>query len=148
MMLPLPWACMARTSCFMLRTTPRIVVANSAAKHSIGGGVVHGDIETPKPRDGLVDHIADVTLLANVGVDELGFRAESAQLLNERLAGRITPTGNDHLRALLGEGNGSGAPDAGQSTGDQNDLSAHGSSPSRYGLRARKIWPPREVRQE
>jgi hypothetical protein len=24
--------------------------------------------------------------------------------LNERLAGLITPTGNDHLRALLGEG--------------------------------------------
>src|SRR5437588_2419891 len=32
MMLPLPWACMARTSCFMLRTTPRTLVSNVAAK--------------------------------------------------------------------------------------------------------------------
>src|SRR6202050_3365565 len=95
------------------------------ADRTFGGGVVHGDIETPKPRDGLVDHTADVVLVAYVGVDELGFRAESAQLLNERLAGLITPTGNDYLRALLGEGDGSGAPDAGQSTGDQNNLRAH-----------------------
>src|SRR3984893_13454368 len=34
MMLPLPWACMARTSCFMLRTTPRALVSNVAAKLS------------------------------------------------------------------------------------------------------------------
>src|SRR5712691_9722977 len=34
MMLPLPWACMARTSCFMLRTTPRTLVSNVAAKLS------------------------------------------------------------------------------------------------------------------
>src|SRR6266849_7667337 len=32
MMLPLPWACMARTSCFMIRTTPRTLVSNVAAK--------------------------------------------------------------------------------------------------------------------
>ena len=33
-MLPLPWACMARTSCFMLRTTPSTLVSNVAAKLS------------------------------------------------------------------------------------------------------------------
>jgi hypothetical protein len=32
---------------------------------------------------------------------------------------------NDHLRSLLGEGDGGGAPDAGESTGDQDNLSAH-----------------------
>jgi hypothetical protein len=57
------------------------------ADRTFGSGVVDGDIETPKPRDGLVDHIADVILLSNVRVDELGIRAESAQLLNERLDG-------------------------------------------------------------
>src|SRR5882724_8999264 len=132
MMLPLPWACMARTSCFMLRTTPRTLVSNVAAKLSavwsvIGptapsvGGIVHRDIETAKPRDGLVDHRADVILLADVGVDELGLGTERAQLLDERLAGLITPAGNDHLRALLGEGDGSGATNAGQGTRDQYD---------------------------
>src|SRR2546430_11679769 len=39
---------------------------------------------------------SDVTLLADVGVDEFGLRTERAQLLNERLAGLITPTGDDH----------------------------------------------------
>ncbi len=88
---------------------------------AFGGGVVHRDIETAKPCDGLVDQGADVILLADVGVDELGLRAERAQLLDERLAGLITPTGDDDLRALLGEGGGGGAPDAGQSTSDQHD---------------------------
>jgi hypothetical protein len=58
-------------------------------------------------------------------VDELGLRTERAQLLNERLAGLITPTGNDHLRALLGEGDGSGATDAGQGASDQDYWVAH-----------------------
>jgi hypothetical protein len=49
------------------------------------------DIETAKPRDLLVDQGADVIVLADVGVDELGFRTERAQFFNERLAGLITP---------------------------------------------------------
>ena len=132
MMLPLPWACMARTSCFMLRTTPRTLVSNVAAKLSavwsdlaFGGGIVHRDIETAKPRDGLVDHSADVIVLADVGVDELGLRTEGAQFFNERLAGLITPAGNDHLRALPGEGDGGGATDAGQGSRDQYDWVTH-----------------------
>ena len=39
-------------------------------------GVVHRDIETAKPCDGLVDQGADVILLADVGVDELGLGTE------------------------------------------------------------------------
>src|SRR5712672_2127891 len=40
MMLPLPWACMARTSCFMLRTTPRTLVSKVAAKLSAVWSVI------------------------------------------------------------------------------------------------------------
>jgi len=40
MMLPLPWACMARTSCFMLRTTPRTLVSNVVAKVSAVWSVI------------------------------------------------------------------------------------------------------------
>jgi hypothetical protein len=101
---------MTRTSCFMLRITPRTFVSN---------------VETAKPCDGLVDQSADLILLADVGVDELGLRTERAQLLNERLAGLITPTGNDDLRALLGEGDGGGATDAGQGASDQDYWVAH-----------------------
>jgi hypothetical protein len=60
------------------------------ANLAVGAGIVHRDIEPAKPCDGLVDQSADVTLLADVGVDELGLRTERAQLLNERLAGLIT----------------------------------------------------------
>src|SRR6202023_2854402 len=100
-------------------------LAGDRAHLAFGASIVHRDIETAKPCDGLVDQSADVIILADVGVDELGLRAERAQLLNERLAGLITPTGNDHLRALLGEGDGGGAPNAGESAGDQDNLSAH-----------------------
>src|ERR1700756_2743306 len=72
-----------------------------------------------------IDQCADIVLLADVRFDELGLRTERAQLLDERLAGLVTPTGNDHLRALLGEGDGGGAPDAGESAGDQDNLRAH-----------------------
>jgi hypothetical protein len=37
----------------------------------------------------------------------------------------ITPAGDDHFRALPGEGDGGGAPDAGESTGDQDNLRTH-----------------------
>jgi len=43
------------------------------------------------------------------------------KLLDERLAGLITPTGNDDLCTLPGEGDGGGATDAGEGSGDQND---------------------------
>src|ERR1700682_4916219 len=136
MMLPLPWACMARTSCFMLRTTPRTLVSNVAAKLSAVwsvirpiwpcGGVVHRDIETAKPCDGILDHGAVVVFLANVGMNELGLGTQRTQLLDQLIADFITTTGNDHLRALLGEGDGSGAPDAGESTGNQDNRLIHG----------------------
>jgi hypothetical protein len=86
---------------------------------------LHARVKVADAKPGLIDQGSDVILLADVGVDELGFRAESAQLLNERLAGLITPTGNDDLGALLGEGDGSGAPDAGQGASDQHDWAAH-----------------------
>src|SRR5258707_9493211 len=73
------------------------------ANLAFGTSIVHRDIETAKPRDGLVDQSADVILLADVGVDELALRTERAQLLSEGFAGLITPTGNDHFRALPGE---------------------------------------------
>ena len=111
---------------------------------AFGAGIVHRDIETAKPCDGLVDQSADVILLADVGVDELGLRTERAQLLDERLAGLITPTGNDHLRALLGEGDGGGATDAGQGAGDQYDWVAHFPFLAIFALPAGGAWmaPP------
>src|ERR1700704_4243561 len=135
-MLPLPCPCMTRTSCFMLRITPRNILVErrgiafrglvrDRANLAFGAGIVHRDIETAKPCDGLVDQGADIILLADVGVDELGFRTEQAQLVDERLARLVAPTGDDHLCALLGEGDGGGAPNAAQGAGDQDNWIAH-----------------------
>jgi hypothetical protein len=90
---------------------------------AFGASIVHRDIETTEPCDGLVDQCADIVLRAGVGVDELGLRTERAQLLSKRLPGLIMPTCNDHVRALLGEGG--GATDAGQGARDQDDGVAH-----------------------
>ena len=118
------------------------------ANLAFGASVVHRDIETAKPCDGLVDQGPDVILFADVGVDELGLRTERAQLVNERLAGLVTPTGNDHLRALLGEGDGGGAPDAGESTGDQDDWEvAHGYTPPKSGCYKKNVSPRRSRRE-
>jgi hypothetical protein len=92
---------------------------------AFGAGVVYRDIETAKPRDGLVDQSADIVLLPDVGVDKFGLRTESAQLLDERVTGLIAPTGNNHVGALPGEGDGGGATDAGQGAGDQYDWVTH-----------------------
>jgi hypothetical protein len=51
-----------------------------------------------------IDQRANIVLVAHIRTDEAG---------------------DDHLRALFGEGDGGGASDAGQTAGDQNDLIAH-----------------------
>jgi hypothetical protein len=132
-MLPLPCPCMthfvlhaqdhAENICVERRGIAFRGLVRDRTNLAFGAGIVHRDIETAKSRDGLVDQSADV------GVDELGLRTERAQLLDECLAGLITPTGNDHLRALLGEGDGGGAADAGEATGDQDYWVAHISDP-------------------
>src|SRR6476620_6909045 len=45
------------------------------------------------------------------------------QFLGERLAGLVTPAGNDNRRALSGKGEGGGAPDAGQTSDLMNSAS-------------------------
>src|SRR5260370_31590660 len=45
---------------------------------AFGGGIVHRDIDAAKPCDGLVDHGADIVLLADVGIAELGLRTARA----------------------------------------------------------------------
>ena len=80
------------------------------ANLAFGAGIVHGDIETAKPCDGLVDESADVIFLADVGVDELGLRTERAQLLDERLAGVITPTGTTTFAPFLAKATAAARP--------------------------------------
>src|SRR4029453_7809090 len=45
-------------------------LVRDGADLALGAGIVHCDIETAKPCDGLVDQIADFVVPANVGLDE------------------------------------------------------------------------------
>ena len=49
-------------------------LVRNRADRTFGGGIVHGDIETAEPRNGLNDHVADVIFLTHVGVDNLGLQ--------------------------------------------------------------------------
>ena len=82
---------------------------------------------------------------AAVAFAKKGAKVVVAGRRDERLAGLITPTGNDHFRALLGEGDGGGAPDAGQSAGDQDDWVTHFPVPHGFIFPAGGAWiaPPR-----
>jgi len=79
----------------------------------------------PNRGDGRVDQHAHVLVVADVGLDELGLRAERAQLINERFAGLVTAAGGDHLRALLGKRNRCGPANTSECSGDQYDGFIH-----------------------
>jgi hypothetical protein len=106
----------------------RGLVGNRAGL-AFGAGVVDGDVEAAEPGDGLVDELADVVLVADVGTHELSFRAQRTQLGDQRSACVIAAAGNDDIRAFPREGERAGAADTGQGTCDQNNWMAHETSP-------------------
>src|SRR6202011_4492630 len=140
-MLPAPCACITRNSCFMLKSTPSTLVSKVAAKLSAFCSVTGPGLPSvpalltatsrrPNRSHCLVDQILHVALVADVGVDEFRFRAERTQLGDEPLAFVIAAAGNDEAGTFAGEGERGGAADAGECACDQNDLIAHGTSPS------------------
>src|SRR5207244_4394785 len=70
-------------------------LARDRANLAFGAGIVHRDIKTAKPCDGLVDQIVDFIVATNVGLDEGGFGTQLAQLGFESLALRF-PTAAEH----------------------------------------------------
>jgi hypothetical protein len=118
---------------------------NHRTRLAFRASIVDGDIEAAESRDGLVDHGADVILLTDVGVDELGLRTERAQLLSERLAGLIS---NHHVRTLLREGDCGGTADAGETAGDQDDwVVAHLQILAMRSTPTGRAWPRGKSRQ-
>src|SRR4029077_20092335 len=93
-------------------------------------GIVHCDIETAKPCDGLVDQVADFVVAANVGLDEDGVGIQAAQLGLESLALRFPAARNDEACTVRGKGESGGAADACEGSCDQNDWLAHCAPPS------------------
>ena len=82
-----------------------------------------------EPGDSLIDELLYIILVANVGRDELHFRAKRAELGGQRPASVIPAAGNNYARAFFGESERSGASNAGESTGDEDDVIADVISP-------------------
>src|SRR5260370_38890081 len=92
---------------------------------AFGAGRVDGRVQAAKPRHGPIDQTADFVVMTNVGLDEGGLGAEAAKFGFEGFAFRVPAAGDDDAGALLGEGDGGGAPDAGQGPGNQDNRRAH-----------------------
>ena len=65
-------------------------------------------------RDGPIDQVPHVVLVANVCAEEFDFSAECAQLSREVLAGLLVATGDNDAVAFPRESKSRGAPDSSQ----------------------------------
>src|ERR1700738_1716232 len=95
------------------------------AELAFDAGIVHGNVETPHSRDRFVDAVADVVLLLNVGPNELCLGAKSSQLRDKVFSLVVVAAGHDHIGAFAGECHSSGAADAGERAGNENNLLSH-----------------------
>src|SRR5258706_2038231 len=94
-------------------------------------GVIDGHIQTPKPRDCLIDQAAHVIIVPHIGPHKFSFRAKFAELANQPLAFIIMPAGNNDSRAFLREGECGGSPDTCERASNQNNGFIHLGPPRR-----------------
>jgi hypothetical protein len=85
---------------------------------TLGAGIVDRNAEPAEPLHRLIDEVAHLLIMTNVGADELGFRAERAQLLSELGASVAMAARNDDLIAFAGESERGGAADSGERPGN------------------------------
>jgi hypothetical protein len=95
------------------------------AELAFDAGVVHGNVETAESRDRFVDEVADVVLLLDVGPNELCLGAKRSQLRDKVLPRVVVAARHDHIGAFAGECHSSGAPNAGEGAGNENNLLSH-----------------------
>ncbi len=90
-------------------------------------------VQAAEARDGPIDQVPHVVLVANVCAEEFDFSAECAQPSREVLAGLLVATGDNDAVAFPRESKSRGASDSSQRAGNQNNVGAHAVSPPRYG---------------
>ncbi len=97
---------------------------------ALGAGAIDRRIETPEACNGSNNEVPHLLIVAHVGTDEFGFRAEGTQLRSQCLPGFLMPSGDDNSAAVLRESESGRPPDAGESARDQDDRIFHGVTPS------------------
>src|SRR5260370_9356685 len=96
---------------------------------AFGAGIIDGDVEAAEPRDGLLDQVLHLVLMADIGANEFRFRAKRAKLGGQRLGGVIAAAGDEDASAFVREGEGGGAADGGQGAGNEDNGITHVTSP-------------------
>src|SRR5216684_3799503 len=99
------------------------------ARLALGTGIVDGGIDPAEAGHGLIDQVAHLVFVTDVGLDERGFGAQAAKFGLESLAFGLPAAGDDEAGAVLGEGDGGGATYACEGSSDQNDWLFHGVAP-------------------
>src|SRR6266481_2040866 len=79
---------------------------------AFGPGVVNGYIETTEARDGLIDQVAHIFVVAHVGTPILRLSADLAEFSKQFLAGFVATTRDNNARTLLRKGNRGGSSNA------------------------------------
>ena len=77
-------------------------------------------------REGPIDQVPHLVLVAHIRAEELSFSAERAQLSHEFLAGFLVATGNNGAMTFPRESPRRRTPDSSKRAGDQDTRSAHG----------------------
>jgi hypothetical protein len=95
------------------------------AELAFEAGIVHGSVETAESRDRFIDEVADVVFFLDVGPHELCLGAKRSQLRDKVLPRVVVAAGHDHIGAFAGECHSSGAPNAGEGAGNENNLLSH-----------------------
>jgi len=70
---------------------------------AFGAGVVDRDVQPTEPRNGPINQVPHLVLVAHIRTEELSFRPERAQLNYQFLAGFLVPTGNNGTVTFLRE---------------------------------------------
>ena len=97
---------------------------------AFGAGVVDRRVQAAEARDGPIDQVPHVVLVANIRAEEFDFSAECAQLSRELLAGFLVATGDNDAVAFPRESKSRRAPDSSQRAGDQDNRGTHSAAPS------------------
>jgi hypothetical protein len=91
----------------------------------LADGLALAPRRTSEARDGFVDQVSNIVVVAHVGIHVFRVRVESAELSHQILAGFVASTRDNDARTFFREGQGGGSSNAREGASDQNNGGIH-----------------------